>query len=69
MQALIDDGLAIIVACLFIAALAAAFIVLRPWRRGIATAGATPTGPRSTCSLPSPPSRPPARMHKTQVIA
>ena len=33
MQALIDDGLAIIAACLFITALAAGLIVFRPWRR------------------------------------
>jgi hypothetical protein len=33
MQALIDDGLAIIVACLVIAAVAVALIVFRPWKR------------------------------------
>ena len=33
MQALIDDGLAIIIVCLAIAILASALIVLRPWKR------------------------------------
>ncbi|HEY0129795.1 MAG TPA: hypothetical protein VGB57_00205 [Allosphingosinicella sp.] len=33
MQDMIDDGLAIILACLLIAGLASALIVVRPWRR------------------------------------
>lgn len=33
MQAMIDDALAIVITCLVIAAVAAALIVFRPWRR------------------------------------
>jgi hypothetical protein len=32
MQAFIDDGLAIVIACLAIAAVASALIVFRPWK-------------------------------------
>ncbi len=33
MQDMIDDGLAIIIVCLFIAGLASALIAFRPWKR------------------------------------
>lgn len=33
MQAIIDDGLAIVFACLVIAGLASALIIFRPWKR------------------------------------
>lgn len=33
MQDIVDDGLAILVACLMVAAIASALIVYRPWKR------------------------------------